>query len=697
MSFTRIKDARKIAEELRALSEMKRQARKKSEAEATGIISSSRANEVSLAPIINLLTGEAPATREKKKKSAILMGNEDEEKMAADRKKQSIAEIAQATADELARQSVKQGTIEEIVSDILDSSTDSANAVDRLAYSLNNLGARNSDILDLLSNIVKYSSIPVEQKADIEDKRQKILSDINKDIIENSGPGSSTYLERGQAIGTDDASVDYGKNIQDKPEKLESGELLGKRENENPLAINFTSAGNQIFVPRGDKLPLRSFIDENDENFRAIISAWNRGDAAQIRLIAQDSADNNNLKGKVKSIFLDQLDNGRFLSLLGADKLDENPAIDSSIKEIIKFVSDKVYSGRDKKPKWLKNWDEVNEESVFDELEAPEDIPAVEIFNGAKIDYGDVPDRKTGEVKLKMTRYGEKYRKIILNSGRVIPILDLWNEGFMKDGKLVDASEDFLVIYNSYGKRNDLAERDFGSILEAVGINPLSPREFYSDNPIVDKNIKTIIFFANPSGISVKKGSWLYGATTNENTRKEIFGFGAKTSVVAAKHSYKMAPDGSFGLLNFDLEKLANNHLRVTKGGALIADQKVDSDTISLLTKNYSKKRQYSPESIKVFRDVVHLAQLPQNKKAGKFHLVADVPIEGGRVIYASETPTEGDLKVDRLVLLMSSIKAGNDSPLIRNEISGILDYLLASEELSPQEHKKLFKQYVQG
>lgn len=162
--------------------------------------------------------------------------------------------------------------------------------------------------------------------------------------------------------------------------------------------------------------------------------------------------------------------------------------------------------------------------------------------------------------------------------------------------------------------------------------------------------------------------------------------------------SYKIV-GGCFGKLNIDEDELEGNRLVVFKNGEMIANQEVDDDTVDILTKKH-RQRPYSDEAINVFRDVVYLSELPAIKCA-KHKYVADITgsypsYSGGKTVYnIPDQPSEIDLKIDRLGLLVSSMKAGNDSVLIRNEISNIIDYLYNNGAIDKNEYKSIAKKYV--
>ena len=165
---------------------------------------------------------------------------------------------------------------------------------------------------------------------------------------------------------------------------------------------------------------------------------------------------------------------------------------------------------------------------------------------------------------------------------------------------------------------------------------------------------------------------------------RETTGSGMKYTQ-SPRNAYKIL-NGKYGNIQIDEDKLKNNMILHIK----INDQKmkpisVDQDTIDLLTKRFNPKKNYSVLARSVFHDLNLLANLPKHKSSGKSKL------KGGAIRYYSG-PKE---LVDRLEMLTASMKAGNNSPSLFNEIYDILNILLKTKEINQDFYNTYVNKYL--
>ena len=117
-----------------------------------------------------------------------------------------------------------------------------------------------------------------------------------------------------------------------------------------------------------------------------------------------------------------------------------------------------------------------------------------------------------------------------------------------------------------------------------------------------------------------------------------------------------------------DLPKLFNEmKLKVFRGGKLMYQSDVDKSLINLLTKRFNPKTKYSMNAVRIFNDLNTLANMPKHRSSGKSWMV------GSSVTYYNNA----NELADRMKILIGSIAAGNNSPVIRNDLSQINDELL--------------------
>ena len=148
------------------------------------------------------------------------------------------------------------------------------------------------------------------------------------------------------------------------------------------------------------------------------------------------------------------------------------------------------------------------------------------------------------------------------------------------------------------------------------------------------------------------------------------------------RNAYKIQ-DGQYGGLVIDLPRLYNEmKLNVYRGGKLLYFANADKSLINLITKIFNPKTKYSINAVKIFNDLNTLSNMPKHRSSGKTRMV------GSSVTYYND-PNQ---LADRMKILVGSIAAGNNSPLIRNDLSQINDELLRIGAIDSSLHEKFFK-----
>ena len=151
------------------------------------------------------------------------------------------------------------------------------------------------------------------------------------------------------------------------------------------------------------------------------------------------------------------------------------------------------------------------------------------------------------------------------------------------------------------------------------------------------------------------------------------------------RNAYKIH-DGQYGGLVIDLPRLYNEmKLNVYRGGKLLYSADADKSLINLITKRFNPKTKYSMNAVKIFNDLNLLSNLPKHRSSGKSRMV------GSSVVYYNNA---NDL-VDRMKVLIGSVAAGNNSPVIRNDLSQINDELLRINAIDGVLHEKFYQKYL--
>ena len=173
--------------------------------------------------------------------------------------------------------------------------------------------------------------------------------------------------------------------------------------------------------------------------------------------------------------------------------------------------------------------------------------------------------------------------------------------------------------------------------------------------------------------------------STQYKTGTGAQGAGIRKYKQPKRNAYKIK-DSSFGTLSVDVPKLKNEmKLNVFRGGKLIYRADADKSLVDLLTKRFNPRSSYSLNAVKIFNDLNLLANLPRHPSSGKSKLL------GSGVVFYKD-PNE---LAERMKILVGAMAAGNNSPVIKNDLSMINDELLKIGAITPTTHEKFYKKYI--
>ena len=255
-------------------------------------------------------------------------------------------------------------------------------------------------------------------------------------------------------------------------------------------------------------------------------------------------------------------------------------------------------------------------------------------------------------------RFEENELKFIKDAGLIEPNellkLDKGKLTFLKNN--VKARRDALSgEIGAFKRKKDPKESDF-----MKHQNNLEVRD------ILNRYLQTI---ANVSDVSLytKKGS------------------GIRKYKQPKRNAYKIS-DSSYGNLSVDVPRLMNEmKLNVFRGGKIIYQADADKSLVDLLTKRFNPRKKYSLNAVKIFNDLNLLANLPRHPSSGKSKLL------GSGVVYYND-PNE---LAERMKILVGSMAAGNNSPVIKNDLAMINDEFLRIGAIDKQIHEKFYKKYI--
>ena len=140
-----------------------------------------------------------------------------------------------------------------------------------------------------------------------------------------------------------------------------------------------------------------------------------------------------------------------------------------------------------------------------------------------------------------------------------------------------------------------------------------------------------------------------------------------------------------YGGLLVDYPKLMNNMLLdVYKDNKLVYQDKADKSLIDLLTKRYNPKTKYSIDAVRIFNDLNLLTNMAKHKSSKKSNMI------GSSLVDRSDP----NKLAKRLEIIVGSLNAGNNSRILKNDLTLINNELYRIGAITKEMHDALFKKY---
>ena len=121
--------------------------------------------------------------------------------------------------------------------------------------------------------------------------------------------------------------------------------------------------------------------------------------------------------------------------------------------------------------------------------------------------------------------------------------------------------------------------------------------------------------------------------------------------------------------------------LNAYRGGNLVYSSDADKSLINLLTKRFNPRIKYSVNAVRIFNNLNMLSNMPQDRSSGKSRMI------GSSVMYYQD-PKQ---LTDRMKIIIGSMVAGNNSPVLKNDLSQINNELLKIGAIDKSLHEKLY------
>ena len=247
---------------------------------------------------------------------------------------------------------------------------------------------------------------------------------------------------------------------------------------------------------------------------------------------------------------------------------------------------------------------------------------------------------------------------------------------FIKDAGLIEPNEllkldkgKLTFLKNNVKARRDALSGEIGAFKRKKDPKESDYTKNESNEKVRDILNRYLQTIANVSDVSLytKKGS------------------GIRNYKQPKRNAYKIS-GSAYGNLSVDVPKLKNEmKLNVFRGGKLIYRADADKSLVDLLTKRFNPRSRYSMNAVKIFNDLNLLANLPRHPSSGKSKLL------GSGVVYYND-PNE---LAERMKILVGSMAAGNNSPVIKNDLAMINDEFLKIGAIDQTTHEKFYKKYL--
>ena len=152
------------------------------------------------------------------------------------------------------------------------------------------------------------------------------------------------------------------------------------------------------------------------------------------------------------------------------------------------------------------------------------------------------------------------------------------------------------------------------------------------------------------------------------------------------RNAYKIQ-NSHFGGLLVDYPKLMNNMLLdVYKDNKLVYQDKADRSLIDLLTKRYNPKTKYSIDAVRIFNDLNLLTNMAKHKSSKKSNMI------GSSLFVDGSDPNK---LAKRLEIIVGSLNAGNNSRILKNDLTLINNELYRIGAITKEMHDALVKKFL--
>ena len=150
--------------------------------------------------------------------------------------------------------------------------------------------------------------------------------------------------------------------------------------------------------------------------------------------------------------------------------------------------------------------------------------------------------------------------------------------------------------------------------------------------------------------------------------------------------SNRSPPVWHYGGLLVDYPKLMNNMLLdVYKNNQLVYQDKADRSLIDLLTKRYNPKTKYSIDAVRIFNDLNLLANMAKHKSSKKSNMIGSSLVDG----------SDPNKLAKRLEIIVGSLNAGNNSRILKNDLTLINNELYRIGAITKEMHDAMVKKFI--
>ena len=151
------------------------------------------------------------------------------------------------------------------------------------------------------------------------------------------------------------------------------------------------------------------------------------------------------------------------------------------------------------------------------------------------------------------------------------------------------------------------------------------------------------------------------------------------------RNAYKIQ-NSHFGGLLVDYPKLMNNMLLdVYKDNKLVYQDKADRSLIDLLTKRYNPKTKYSIDAVRIFNDLNLLTNMAKHKSSKKSNMIGSSLVDG----------SDPNKLAKRLEIIVGSLNAGNNSRILKNDLTLINNELYRIGAITKEMHDAMVKKFI--